>query len=1106
MRHNLRRLHDFLQRGDILSRKKESVSFHGPEGHQSNFKSFLKDLRKKAKSEREKGDLFERAIRDFLRQSPEHSFENVWLRKDWPDLKKYDFPTKDLGIDLIAKEKETGAFWAIQCKCYAEDYQVNKPDIDSFFTESGKEPFRARLIVTSTNKWGPHAEEARKKQSKGCKVLTLSHLEKADFDWTLTSVKRRVRRKQLRGHQKEALAATREHFKRHDRGKLIMACGAGKTFTSLSIVEDMTSPNATILFLAPSISLISQTLREYAYERRSPQRYLVVCSDAKAGKDSDGVDVNDLQISPTTDPKAIAKRLQVKSKERTIIFSTYQSLRKIKEAQKKFGLSPFDLVICDEAHRTTGVEGSEEGSEKKTKGNYFTMINDESYVRAKKRLYMTATPKIYSDKVKGKAKKNEIEVHSMDDESVYGKEIYRLDFSKAIEKKLLSDYKVLILSIDEQYMSDTIQEALTDTGLNLADLSRLVGCYKALRDQGDSEKGENLSRAVAFLSTIEKSKEAKHSFEKVVTTMDQFDGDHFTCRTDHIDGTDSTIERNRKLDWLKNDAGYTENDEKICRVLMNSKCLTEGVDVPNLDAIMFLHPRKSQVDVVQAVGRVIRKQEGKKYGYVILPVVVPVGQTPEQALNDNKTYQVVWQVLNALRSHDSEFDALVNNLELNKQRPDKIKVIGVGFGSEQEEKEMAEETLEGIRTNAVYSIEDIEEKIYARIVEKCGDRVYEEKWAEEIKDSCKTISTRIKSLVKKKSAIAKEFKNYYEGLKSSINSEIKEEEAISMLSEHLITRPAFDKIFEDYKFSENNPVSKTMKRVLDKLDEYNFRSELKDLKKFYDGIAKRLDGIDNSEGRQKVIKELYENFIKTAFPKTAEKLGVAYTPIEIVDFILKSTDEVLKKEFKKGLTDKGVHIVDPFVGTGTFINRLISHKDLIKKEDLPRKFKEELHANEMLLLPYYVASINIEEAYHSRMKGKYKEFPGIALTDTFNIYEKKEDVSLLFAENKQRIRKQKKSTIQVIIGNPPYSVGQKSENDGNKNTVYPLLRQRVKETYAKESDTTNKNALYDSYIKAIRWATDRIGDEGGVIGFVHNASLVNERSIGGLRKSLEKGV
>ena len=1077
---------------------------------QSNFKTFLNEIRKKAKTEREKGAFFEGAIKDFLKESPEYSFESVWLWANWPDLRKYGFSKRDLGIDLVAKEKETGTFWAIQCKCFDENYQVNKKDIDSFFTQSGKNPFKVRLIVTTTNNWGANAEESLKNQTKECKTLDLHDLQSADFEWSFQKVKRKTGQKYLRDHQKEAVRKSADHFKTSDRGKLIMACGTGKTFTSLRIVEKITPENANILFLAPSISLISQTLREYAWQRKKPQRYLAVCSDTKAGKDTDGYDVNDLQISPTTNPEQIAKRLKIQSGQRTVVFSTYQSLNKVKESQK-LGAPAFDLVVCDEAHRTTGVEAGD-GENGKTKGNYFTRINDKNYVRAKRRLYMTATPRIYSEKIKSKAKKHDVEIHSMDEEAVFGKEIYRLDFSTAIEKKLLADYKVIILSIDEQYMSDTIQDSLTNTDLKLADASRLVGCYKALRDQGNRKEGVKLKRAVGFLSTIENSKDAKDGFQKVVDILDHHElvsnkNDYFTCETEHIDGTDSSIKRNKKLDWLKENVGETDSGETICRILMNSKCLTEGIDVPSLDAVMFLHPRKSQVDVVQAVGRIMRKQEGKNYGYVILPVVIPSGKSPEKALNDNQTYKVVWQVLNALRSHDSEFNALVNNLELNKKKPDKIKVIGIGFGSESEEKEFEDKTDTQIRLNLQHSIEEIEEKIYAKIVEKCGDRIYEEKWAKEIEKACKTISTRIKSLLKTKPAINKEFQTYYKGLKSCINEDITEEQAVSMLSEHLITRPAFDKIFENYKFSENNPVSKTMKKVLDHLDQYGFRNELKDLEKFYQGISRRIEKIDNSASRQKIIKELYENFIKTAFPKTAEKLGVAYTPVEIVDFILRSADEILKDEFGgKRLTDEGVHIIDPFVGTGTFLNRLIQMNPVIEDKDLPRKFKHELHANEILLLPYYVASINIEEAYHSRMGSRYTPFPKITLSDIFNRNEKDKQLPLTpyFQENKRRIKEQQEVDLQVIVGNPPYSTGQKSENDANKNTVYPKLHKRIEETYVKESNATNKNALYDSYIKAIRWATDEIKDKGGVIGFVHNGSLVSERSTAGLRKSLVK--
>ncbi len=1071
------------------------------------FKEFLSEIRAKAQTPREKGDLFELTIRDFLKKSPEYSFEDVWLWPQWPGLKNYGFSKKDLGVDLVAKEKETGNFWAIQCKCYDENYLVSKNDTDTFLAQSGKKPFSVRLIVTTTNNWGPNALDTLDNQTKGCKILDLHKLEKADFNWCLRGgVKKNPEKKYLRDHQKEAVKNSISYFKKQSRGKLIMACGTGKTFTSLRIVEAITPKNANILFLAPSISLISQTLREYAWQRKTTQRYLAVCSDTKAGKDTDGYNIDDLQISPTTDPQKIAKALKKQSNQRTIVFSTYQSLNKIKEAQD-MGVRAFDFVICDEAHRTAGVEAGEEINGK-TQGNYFTRINDENYVRAKKRLYMTATPKIYSEKVKNKVKKHNFKPHSMDDEKVFGEEIYRLDFSKAIEKKLLSDYKVVILYINEQYISDNVQEALKETNLSLYDASRLVGCYKALRDQGVNN-GVKLKRALGFLNTIKASKEVTKEFEKVVKALEEYQNDGYTLNTKHIDGTDHSIDRNKKLDWLKEDAGETSRGEEIGRVLFNSKCLTEGVDVPSLDAVMFLHPRKSQVDVVQAVGRIMRKQKDKKYGYVILPVVTPADKTPEQALNDNKTYQVVWQVLNALRSHDSRFDAIINQLELNNNK-NKIKAIGIGYEKKSETKEVEEVTNPLIKMSLQYSIEEIENKIYAKIVEKCGDRIYEEKWAKEAEQACKTISTRIKSLINKNPVISKEFNTYHEGIKSCINEGVKEEEAISMLSEHIITKPAFDKIFENYKFSETNPISKAMRKVLDRLYGYKLENELKNLKSFYNGISKRLEGIDNSFGRQKVIKEFYENFIKTAFPKTAEKLGVAYTPSEIVDFILKSANEILKSEFNKGLTDKGVDVIDPFVGTGRFINRLIQMTPLIEKKDLPRKFKNELHANEIMLLPYYIASVNIEEAYHSRMcvgvEGNYTPFSGIALTDTFNIEEEKNNASSsdFSKENEERIERQKNTDIQVIVGNPPYSVGQKNENDANKNQVYPKLHQRIKDTYVKESNAILTSKLYDSYIKAIRWATDRIGDKGGVIGFVHNASIINERSTAGVRKMLAK--
>ena len=1052
------------------------------------FNAFLAHLRSIAKSEYDKGKLFELAMRDYLRQSPEHNFVNVWMWDDWPDLNKYGFTKQDDGIDLVAEEKETGKIWAIQCKFYHEDNQINRKALDSFLASSRGEPFEQHLIVTTTYNWGKNAKDILQRPGKNCHVIDPAKLETVPFDWHSNGrVKRQETRKQPHVHQISATDKAKKHFATHERGKLIMACGTGKTYTSLQIVEKITAKRANILFLAPSISLVSQTLCEYAYECQDKQRYVIVCSDSKADHDSDGYTVADLPISPTTDATRIAEVLRAKSMARTVVFCTYQSLKRIKEAQEQ-GAPTFDLVICDEAHRTTGVEGT----------NYFTSINNANYVKAAKRLYMTATPRIYGEGAKNKANEARAILASMDNEKIYGKRFYRLGFASAIKQKLLSDYKVIILTISATYASEHLQEGLAGTGLVLDDAAKLVGCYKALRDQGEDKKGVKLGSAVGFVNSIPASKAITAGFANIVQQLDAQQNDGFTCETQHIDGNDNTIDRIKKLAWLKEDAGYTDNDEKICRILMNAKCLTEGIDVPSLDAILFLQPRKSQVEVVQAVGRVMRKKEGKDCGYVILPVVIPEGVDPVAALDDNKTYKVVWQVLNALRSHDKSLENTIQDLHLNENKPDKIKIIGVGAVCEQ-----AQMSASDVNVSWQHNLADLSEKIYAKIVGKHGGRLYDEKWTKHIAKITGTVSTRIKGLLKTNPAIKQKFFQYLQGLQAIINNDIKAEDATQMLAEHLVTKPAFDSIFKDYKFSQHNPISKSMEAVLASLDAYGFRNELKGCDKLYASAADRIERIDNSAGRQEIIKEMYEGFIKGAFPKVAEKLGVAYTPVEIVDFILHSVEQLLQREFGKGLTDRGVHIIDPFVGTGTFIARLLQIKKLIKDRDLNYKFKNEIHANEILLLPYYIASINIEEAFYSRSRGDYQPFQGIALTDTFNLDEQiHSDDEPIFRANSQRIARQKSTDITVVVMNPPYSAGQKSENDANKNTVHPNLRKRVQESYMANSDVTNKRALLDSYIKAIRWASDRIGDSGGIIGFVHNASVIDERSTQGLRRCL----
>ena len=561
----------------------------------------------------------------------------------------------------------------------------------------------------------------------------------------------------------------------------------------------------------------------------------------------------------------------------------------------------------------------------------------------------------------------------------------------------------------------------------------------------------------------------------------------------------NAIQRGNKLQWLR-DGG----DDNECRILSNAKCLSEGVDVPALDAVIFLNPRKSQVDVVQSVGRVMRKAEGKQYGYVILPLIFPSDTTPEEALNrDPDAYKVIWQVLQALRAHDERFSAMINRLELNKKPPPEISIIKIG-GDTPGAEEDSGDYAPAVSLPLPLPPGEWRNEILARIIKKCGDRLYWEVWAKDVAKIAQANAARIRALLKKPEP-RQHFDRFLAKLRKNLNPGVSEENAIEMLSQHLITRPVFDALFQDYAFAKQNPVSLGMQRIIKTLDNHGLESEIQKLDKFYDSVRRRAAGIDNAEGKQTIMKELYEKFFSTAFKKQSEKLGIIYTPVEIVDFILESADKALHQEFNRRLTDKEVHILDPFTGTGTFMARLLRKENpLIKNKDLPRKYQNELHANEITLLAYYIAAVNIEEIYHHRSREAYQPFGGIILTDTFQLSENTGDISEeFFQENSARAKKQRNKPIKVIIGNPPYSVGQRSANDDNQNQKYENLDKRIKDTYAKDSPTTNIRSLYDSYIRSIRWASDRIKDE-GIVAFVTNGSFIDGNATVGLRKHLLK--
>ena len=1080
----------------------------------TTIESILEEFRQDALNNRDLGDKFERLVQGYLLTDPIYKakFEDVWLWTEWPGRGK----KPDTGIDLVAKERATGEFCAIQCKFYLPTYNLQKGDIDSFFTTSGKEPFTSRIIVSTTDKWSNHAEEALDHQKTPVSRLRVQDLADSAVDWSKFSLKKPgeiklKEKKKLRDHQKEALAAVMEGFKKADRGKMIMACGTGKTFTSLKLAETMAGQKGYVLFLVPSISLINQTLHEWTAEAELSIYPIAVCSDVAVGrrKETEDIQTHDLPFPATTDPKKLVSQLRVfgGKKQLTVIFSTYQSIKVISDAQK-LGAPDFDLIICDEAHRTTGVSLPDEIA--KGEESYFVKVHDQGFLKGDKRLYMTATPRIYSDDSKTKAKEANAELCSMDNEDYYGKELYRLDFSEAVKRELLSDYKVMVLAVDKGYVEAKIQKmfAGADSSLDLLDDAvKITGCWNGLskRFSQDSEgtevdkDGGHMHRAVAFCNSIKASEKIRDLFSSIV---DQFRPGHqddeafLTCEVEHVDGTFNALRRNEKLDWLKADTSAQGN---VCRILSNARCLAEGVDVPALDAVMFLNPRNSVVDVVQSVGRVMRKAEGKKYGYIILPIGIPADTPPEEALKDNKKYKVVWQVLQALRAHDDRFKNIVNKIDLNKSRPPQIQVIGVGAGGDDQERDPSKPK----QVNLPFpNIEDWRNAIFAKIVLKCGDKQYWEGWAKDVAEIAENHKTRIEGLLKgAKPKHKAAFEEFLKGLQDNINPSIKKDEAIEMLSQHLITKPVFDALFENYKFTLSNPVSLAMQKMIVILEGENLEKETEKLNKFYRSVAEKAKGVDNAEGKQKIILELYDKFFRTAFPKLSERLGIVYTPVEVVDFIVKSADVALRQEFGVGLTDKGVNILDPFTGTGTFIVRLLQN-GLIKDEDLKRKFREELHANEIVLLAYYIAAINIEEAYHGVTGGKYEPFDGIVLTDTFQLSEPKTlSDEIYFPENNKRVARQKKLEIRVIVGNPPYSVGQASENEDNKNQKYPELDDRIRKTYAVNSTAGKINNLFDSYIKAFRWASDRIGEK-GIVCYVSNGSFIDGNTMDGFRKSL----
>jgi predicted helicase len=1179
--------------------------------------------------DRARGTAFEFATRYFLTHDsawvPLFSDVWMWSEKNNPLLtmdasgQPHALPRNDTGIDLVARGLD-GSLWAIQCKYVGADHKLDKADISTFFTAAfARKVERGHLIIVHTGA-GLTDTLAKEAEQFGTTIIDSSALNGDFVDWSAFLPSATVRKYSPRPHQRTAIDDCLQGFEAHDRGKLIMACGTGKTLTALRLAEemrqrrnekssDLRSRPFRVLFLAPSIALVSQTFRYWTHQAMDRMAGFVVCSDETANRrgneDSDtwASSVLDVPFPTTTDAATLKRNVEAGSMADglSVVFSTYQSIQATIDAQR-MGMPAFDLVVCDEAHRTAGAAGNN------GKSSPFVLVHDAGLLKSRKRLYMTATPKVYADAAKDQAKRADYTAYSMDDEDVFGPEFHRLKFGSAVQDGILTDYRVLVLGV-AQWQATNLQSEMNNTQTLQHEYDRIetqrrksrkadrdalaekrrgeiarqaqsfagkiVGAWNGLLTRGvhvdtalesvdiDTGLGDQvqfavmgnqtqpqsgnglrnssirpLRKAVAFTRRIADSKALADGFNDVVAHyLAQQEKNGRTVEglletsVKHVDGSMSAKTRTELLSWLGEPPREGE-----CRMLSNAKCLTEGVDLPQLDAVIFFQPRSSQVDIVQAVGRVMRKAENKEYGYIILPVVVPDGSTADDVLASSD-FETVWKILQSLRSHDERLDARINALSLHRQseqhkrrKPHKPNRVGRGDFAGQDGDDMLDggsESLTAMVQGELGFSERVSERFQARLVQKCGDTAYWDDWADSIASIARTTLGIIRNAVQTDEHVGKAFNVFLQGLRDTLNPSIDQDDATGMLAQHILTAPVFDALFAQQKdaqgrsFVQANPVSQALDPMTKLLEPLIKKTDpQRELSELYSQVRLSASAVRGDEAaRQILVKNLYESFFRNAFKDDSEKLGIVYTPTEIVDYIIHAIDRQLNEHFGQHIGDRGVTILDPFTGTGTFIVELL-RSGLIPAENLQYKYEHEIYANEIMLLAYYIAMVNIESAFHAEKSAQqthdqdddtgnvlYVPFPGGVLTDTFQTSEDSDTMDQsVFTENSERVRRQNEQPITVIIANPPYSAGQKSANENNANDHYATLDSRIEETYVATSSSSNKRQIYDSYIRAFRWASDRIAganrDGKGVIGFVSGGGWLDNIAFDGFRKAL----
>ena len=1109
-----------------------------------------------------RGQLFERLIAEALSKHPgeygESRFERVWRWSEWPDRRKRGFGP-DCGIDLVAEQSDDfgGGLCAIQCKAYEDTSTVPTSAVDSFLAESGTDDFAARLLV-ATGGLTDNAWRKIEKATPRCEVLDRSTINGWDVRWEdfldrPAALEFNAKQYSPRPYQQDAVRAVVDGLSNTgSRGQMVLPCGTGKSVVALWIAEKLAGKGGRVLYVVPSIALMGQTMREWAAQKSCRHRYLGVCSDPTSGRRSAkkadlADDLTELAMPVTTDTARLGPELDrlADPQAMAVVFCTYQSLPKVAEIQEQ-GAAEFDLIICDEAHRTTGVETakSEQSTDEDKSG--FRIVHDNNRVRGERRFYMTATPRVFTEKAKQKAEDNDVDSFSMDDESVFGPVLYRMEFAEAVDRGWLSDYEVVVIAVSDRdfrrtYESNT-EISHADTGLAFDSYVKLAGCWDALADPRTVSAGGNrhtgqidiandthARTAIAFTNRVKASQLTAEMWPKVVENVGEADHGREYLRLDvqHVDGSTAAVTRHLHISALRDHRSDPNADPRLCRVVTNARVLTEGVDVPALDAVIFLDRRTSKIDITQAVGRAMRTAPGKRCGYVVIPVVVADDEniSSESVLNGSE-FKVVWDVVRALRSHDERVNFWVNNVEVAKQKAP-LRVLDRTNSAVSQEADDETETSTGVG-EAVQLQMALDDKIASKLVDVCGDRQMWPHWGHMAADVCAKVQRRVQAVVLEFPELASAFEQFAASMRQTVGPQITNANAQEMVAQHVVTIPVFDAFFERSQFATRNPVSQQINRLLDAFanEGIAFEHERRPLTRAYARMADAFEGALTGAQKLDVLREVYDGFFHAAMENTVKRLGIVYTPVELVDFVLRSVDAVCRQEFGKGLSAEGVHVLDPFTGTGTFVNRLLTLKGadgqhLIRSEDLLRKYTGELHANEIVLLAYYIAALKIEEAADER--GAFKEahdympFEGIVLTDTFlmddELMHQQLGLGQFMAENSDRAKRQNNVPIQVIVGNPPWSAGQKSAGDDNPNIEYPAIEERVRATYGKRhrevtGKTPGGNSLGNLYVEAIRWASDRLAttprqqDSGKVLAFIHPISLSNATSLAGMRASL----